>query len=293
MSAVSISLGCGSNVGYEKALTNRVLANNAQSNANKTKIAKNKLTISGQSQTINNVLVYLSKGQRSRMAMTMMIPTITLSNSLFGDENMLSGYGLDCEPNSIFSFSGFENSCPDSSLASDNKSTTRDGKAAKNCMPVVDKQQLTEHDILVGRHKIAFNHIGNRRFRAIISSFLPQYFERTSRKARSKLILEIVDTIQLAGGNFLKLTPDGRFEEISENEKRNKVGHSLRDAAGASKSNKSTTKKPKKGAIKKTPQQTIVDSMPKQNDDDICSLLDDDSIGVDFPIDLDLLLSMP
>ena len=231
------------------------------------------------------------------MAMTMMIPTVALTNPLFDDDKLLSSYELDCEPNNIFSSPDLDvystnNMLPpiysDPFLQSDIKLVDIKSATTSNSK----SRQLTDQDILVGRHKAAFNHIGNRRFRAIISSFLPQYFERKTRKDRSKLILEIVDTIQLAGVNFLKLTPEGRYEEITENEKRNKVGHSLRDAAGASRSNKSIAKKAKKTLTKKRSQKPLKVSLPNLKDD-ISSLLDDDSIGVDFPIDLDLLLSMP
>ena len=66
----------------------------------------------------------------------------------------------------------------------------------------------------------------------------------------------------------MKLTPDGGFEEITENEKRNKVGHSLRDAAGASRSNKSTAKKTKKSVKNAVKKETVRPLQPKPEDDD-------------------------
>ena len=134
--------------------------------------------------------------------------------------------------------------------------------------------QLTDYDVLVGRHKLAFNHVGNRRFRVIVSMFLPRYFEHTSRRERSVLNLEIVETIQRAGGRFFKEIKPGQLVEISEKEKRNKVGHALRDAAAAVTANQNPKKKAKKVMKQETVPKalekfvTISDSSNDSTDDD-------------------------
>ena len=122
-----------------------------------------------------------------------------------------------------------------------------------------DTYQLTDYDVLVGRHKLAFNHVGNRRFRVVVSMFLPRYFENTSRRERSVLNLEIVETIQRAGGRFLKQTKLGQLVEISDKEKRNKVGHALRDAAAAV----TASQNPKKKAKKVMKQETVPKALEK------------------------------
>ena len=193
---------------------------------------------------------------------------------------------------------------------------------------------LTEYDILVGRHKLAFNHVGNRRFRAVISSFLPKYFESTSRTARARLVQDIINSIELAGGRFVKQADpkvdNGELIEITLKEKRNKVGHAIRDAAKSSgsssscsssitKVSKTSNKGLKKQNIssKKLSMQTlslptvipssiifpaellqdkninkIKNNSTDNNDDELLSLLSDDSIDLDIPVDLDLLLSI-
>ena len=194
---------------------------------------------------------------------------------------------------------------------------------------------LTEYDILVGRHKLAFNHVGNRRFRAVISSFLPKYFESTSRTARARLVQDIINSIELAGGRFVKQADpkvdNGELIEITLKEKRNKVGHAIRDAAKSSgsssscsssitKVSKTSNKGLKKQSIsssKKLSMQTlslptvipssiifpaelledkninkIKNNSTDNNDDELLSLLSDDSIDLDIPVDLDLLLSI-
>lgn len=93
--------------------------------------------------------------------------------------------------------------------------------------------KLTGYDILCGRHKSAFNHVGNRRFRVTVSIFLSRYLRTPSRLDRSLIMMEIIDTIKEAGGHFLKSIKGGQWIEICNKEIRNKVGHALRDAAAA------------------------------------------------------------
>ena len=124
---------------------------------------------------------------------------------------------------------------------SSTSSQRRKQDSASSSAPAVSEMsrlELTEYDILCGRNKLAFNHVGNRRFRVTISLFLNQYFQKPGRTDRSILILRILDTINKAGGHFLKEenvkgSSTSYWVELSEKEKRNKIGHALRDAAAA------------------------------------------------------------
>jgi hypothetical protein len=97
------------------------------------------------------------------------------------------------------------------------------------------KYQLTPDDIICGRHKLAFNHLGNRRFRALVGDALQKYFAFPRRDQRSKLIQEIISFVESSGGQFLKCSKHGSWLELDATEKRNKVGHALRDTAGSAK----------------------------------------------------------
>ena len=135
-------------------------------------------------------------------------------------------------------------------------------------------------DVLCGRHKSAFDHPGNVRFRNIVQGYLPRYKTAPTRLDRSILIIEIVEDICDSGGYFLKhreeiassttkkrqktkdsvgdtntkdMNTDKSRESssssssstadsscwviISDKEKRNKVGHALRDASRAASNN--------------------------------------------------------
>lgn len=94
-----------------------------------------------------------------------------------------------------------------------------------------DAFELGPYDVLCGRHKDSFNHIGNRRFRIIISNNLQKYINSPTRFHRSDLILSLVrELCYEVGVRFLKKR-GSTFVELSEKECREKVGHALRDAA--------------------------------------------------------------
>ena len=110
-------------------------------------------------------------------------------------------------------------------------SSSRSGHPAK----FPNTYRLSEFDIMCGRHKKALHHEGNRKFRALISTFLPRYFQYSGRVDRAILALDIMEAVGKSGGYFLKQNRDsGEWVELNEKEKRNKVGHALRDAAGFS-----------------------------------------------------------
>jgi hypothetical protein len=164
--------------------------------------------------------------------------------------------------------------------------------APPNCSPI------SELDILVGRNKDAVNHVGNKRFRCIVSSFLPQYFEKDCRTRRSRLVLDIIAAIELSGGRFLKQSPCGcgHWIVLGQTEKRNKVGHALRDAASAARTHgkpkpESTTAPGITRSAKQLPPPPL--SVAEAGKESGSSLFEDHTIGVDFPVDLDLLMLMP
>jgi hypothetical protein len=89
------------------------------------------------------------------------------------------------------------------------------------------------HDVLCGRSKMAFNNVGNRRFRVIVSLSLNSYVnEAKSRKEKSRVIRNIVESTKACGGRFLQFM-NGDLRELSEREAHDKVGHAVRDMAMA------------------------------------------------------------
>jgi hypothetical protein len=95
----------------------------------------------------------------------------------------------------------------------------------------VNELELGPYDVLCGRRKDSFNHVGNRRFRVIISLNLQRYINSPTRFDRSDMILSLVRELRdKVGVRFLK-KKGSKFVELSEKECREKVGHALRDTA--------------------------------------------------------------
>jgi hypothetical protein len=91
---------------------------------------------------------------------------------------------------------------------------------------------IGSYDVLCGRHKLAFNNIGNRRLRVTVSLSLERYLASPSRQDKSLIIISIVKLIQEIGGRFLQWKKD-HWIELGEKQAREKVGHALRDMASA------------------------------------------------------------
>lgn len=104
---------------------------------------------------------------------------------------------------------------------------------------------LHMYDVICGRHKDAFNNIGNRRFRYTIALALKRYSKAENRRSKSIVIDEIIDLVHSNGGRFLQRDNnkdntnnstivhkrDAVWTELSRKEAHKKVGHAFRDMA--------------------------------------------------------------
>ena len=88
---------------------------------------------------------------------------------------------------------------------------------------------LGPYDVICGRGTLAFNNIGNRRFRELISMNVGAYNNSQGRRHKGLFIGSLVQRLQhQIGARFYKLK-DGRLVELKERQIRQKVGHALRD----------------------------------------------------------------
>lgn len=103
------------------------------------------------------------------------------------------------------------------------------------------------YDVICGRHKAAFDNIGNRRFRVLVALAHEKYANAPTRAHKSIVIKDIVDSVHNGGGRFLqRLGCD--WVELDDKQTHDKVGHALRDMAVASKA-KSNNKKLRSNSI--------------------------------------------
>ena len=91
--------------------------------------------------------------------------------------------------------------------------------------------KIHRNDVLLGRGKGYFTHVGNVRYRAMIEELKGRY-DVASKEMKHQITKEVVDVVQRAGGRFLK--DDGAGWIVVETETaRLKVSHSFRSARKA------------------------------------------------------------
>lgn len=92
------------------------------------------------------------------------------------------------------------------------------------------EHQIGPYDIKYGRHRDAFNNVGNRRFRITISLNIERYLAASTRREKAEVIGSIIELVEGNGGYFLKWSVQ-RQDWIALNSKqaRAKVGHAMRD----------------------------------------------------------------
>jgi hypothetical protein len=97
-----------------------------------------------------------------------------------------------------------------------------------------NQEMIKQYDILCGRHKLAFNNIGNRRFRVTISLWLDRYIAATTRAHKTRVVILIIDVLLGAGARFFKHDAStDSWVTLSTKEIRAKVGHAIRDMLAA------------------------------------------------------------
>lgn len=91
---------------------------------------------------------------------------------------------------------------------------------------------LQPFDVICGKCSLAFNNVGNRRFRVVIGMNVQRYIDAPTRSAKSQVIRSVVKLFQEdIGATFVKQDDNGKFVPVSDKIVRQKVGHALRDHA--------------------------------------------------------------
>mmetsp|Transcript_4333 Transcript_4333/g.7234 ORF Transcript_4333/g.7234 Transcript_4333/m.7234 type:complete len:285 (+) Transcript_4333:46-900(+) len=98
--------------------------------------------------------------------------------------------------------------------------------------PRIFVEEVEETDVLLGKQRDAFNHVGNRNFRDLIHDNWERYNNSKGRCERTAIVVQIVkflrDERQV---RFLKKDTDvGKWFIVHDSVAREKVGHAIRDA---------------------------------------------------------------
>ena len=102
------------------------------------------------------------------------------------------------------------------------KSVCRSNPGSSPTNQIVPKPLPT--DVLFGRDKIMFNHVGNVRFRALIQGRAKEYEFAPQRRIKSSIVYEVVECVHAYGGRFLK-PENGTWKIVSVNEAIQKVSY--------------------------------------------------------------------
>jgi hypothetical protein len=104
------------------------------------------------------------------------------------------------------------------------------------CNDISLKGTPNQFDVLLGREKESANHIGNKRYLAMVALNRDEYKSCKTRDAKSKITTRLIHEIHNLGGRFLKKDPEtGEYEEVHHKHAHEKVSHALRQAKDASK----------------------------------------------------------
>lgn len=97
-----------------------------------------------------------------------------------------------------------------------------------------DDFELIDDDVLCGRGKDSFHHPGNRRFRKVVSMHVHKYDAAGTKKEKTTIVKQVIDTLRKRGGIFCKKdAKTGKYYQVGETDCRVKVGHALRDSMSA------------------------------------------------------------
>ena len=90
------------------------------------------------------------------------------------------------------------------------------------------------YHVICGRDTLHSTHIGNRRFKVVMSNYLDRYLAASTNKpAKSKIVSEIVEPFQhssSSGGGFVRYTQEGYWYSLGDCMAREKVGQEMRNA---------------------------------------------------------------
>jgi hypothetical protein len=89
-----------------------------------------------------------------------------------------------------------------------------------------------EFDVVCGRGKGSYNAPGCKKLRALIREYIPEYTAARSKFDKTTVLSQIVDVIQSQSNHtakFVKKDASGAWCEISNDQAREKVGHTMRE----------------------------------------------------------------
>ena len=112
--------------------------------------------------------------------------------------------------------------------------STSSGKSAptSKMTPLADDFHPGNDDVICGRGKKCYNHIGNTRFRQRVIGMLDDYANAKSKLDKSSVLSRVMNDVRRAspGGGFIKQDESGKWFEVGDFLAREKTSQAFRDA---------------------------------------------------------------
>lgn len=110
--------------------------------------------------------------------------------------------------------------------------SSRTGSAAHQMKPLAKDFSPTVDDVICGRGKKCYNHIGNERFRRRVLTMLDEYSNAKSKLDKSGVLSRVMSDVRRAspGGGFVKQDESGQWFEVGDFLAREKTSQAFRDA---------------------------------------------------------------
>ena len=113
----------------------------------------------------------------------------------------------------------------------------------KRMVPLDQSYQPGTYDVVCGRGKGSYNRPGNKRFRSLVATYIPQYMKARSKIDKSMVLNDIIDKVRSftnpdtgSAAQFVKYTKSTGWVLIGDEHTREKVGHAIREAIAAQES---------------------------------------------------------
>ena len=110
----------------------------------------------------------------------------------------------------------------------------------KRMVPLDQSYQPGTYDVVCGRGKGSYNRPGNKRFRSLVATYIPQYMRARSKIDKSMVLNDIIDKVRSfinpdtgSAAQFVKYTKNSGWVLIGDEHAREKVGHAIREAIAA------------------------------------------------------------
>ena len=128
---------------------------------------------------------------------------------------------------------------------------------------------IKDSDVLLGRGKVSFHHVGNKWFRKVTTKYSTEYAKAENRPRKNAIVSHIMAMVEQDGGRFLRMEGD-LWIDVDSKYVKEKVAHALRDVYNRSQAVEALKHS---SPARPSTSTTLIGSRPSSR----CSLLEDET----------------